>query len=69
MKNVYVSLGYTQTGGKDVLGIFADRNNAIKKCLEQNTYTRSEWQPVLGWKDKWENGEDIYVMVVEYPVE
>lgn len=69
MKNVYVSLGYTQTGGKDVLGIFADRNNAIKKCLEQNTCTRSEWYPVLGWKDKWENGAGIYVMVVEYPVE
>lgn len=70
MEKVYVSIKhYSQNSSDNILGIYSNRNDAIKKCLAERSFVREGWKSVDGVIDQWENGAGIYVMVSEYTVE
>lgn len=53
----------------DILGIFEFENDAIQRCLNQKSCTRSSWRRTPEDKNRWENGSGMYVSVTEHVIE
>lgn len=68
---VYAALqGTSYNQGINILGIFSSKEAAIKRCQEQPTYIwGTKWVEDHNFKNRWTNGESLFVKVEEYNVE
>jgi hypothetical protein len=65
---VYIALREDKSQRSEILGVFSNKNLAVKCCTIQPTFTRQTWEK-LHDLDCWHNGHGLYVKIVEHVVQ
>jgi len=71
MSKVYLALqGTSYTQGTKILGVFSSEEAAVGRCLRHPTYVwGAAWIKDNNLKNRWTNGETLFVKVEEHDIE